>query len=210
MRSWTISVVYNIVTSSIRSNLSPPSFFLVSISPLQIMPWSLFFAHTDTQRAKRGTVFFFALWASVALSVVINGAPVGFSDELLWKDSFSLDHDPGIIESRDSVGGVPVTSEEIILPLRSAIQKKSYDVGRVGWFHDVWSRRLLMTSRGDVSWASRGRFPRRVAETSRGRGGADVHTIRVLRLRGVVWVDVSREGLVWTRVPRREWGGVVA
>ena len=43
-------------------------------------------------------------------------------------------------------------------------------------------------------------------ETSRGRGGADVHTIRVLRLRGVV---VSGEGL-GGRVPGREWGAVVA
>ena len=37
----------------------------------------------------------------------------------------------------------------------------------------------------------------------------DVHTIRVLRLRWVVWVDVSREGL-GGRVPGREWGAVVA
>ena len=42
------------------------------------------------------------------------------------------------------------------------------------------------------------------------RGGfVDVHTIRVVRLRGVVWMDVSWEGL-GGHVPKREWGGVIA
>ena len=57
------------------------------------------------------------------------------------------------------------------LVLRSAIRKKSP--------RTVWVRGF------DVSWEGpRGR--RLVGEGSRGRGGADVHTIRVARLRGVV------------------------
>ena len=39
-----------------------------------------------------------------------------------------------------------------------------------------------------------------------GGGGVDMRKIRVLRLRGVVWVDVSREGL-GGHVPERESGG---
>ena len=40
-------------------------------------------------------------------------------------------------------------------------------------------------------------------------GAVDMRKIRVLRLRGVVWVCVSQEGL-GGRVPGRGWGGVVA
>ena len=56
------------------------------------------------------------------------------------------------------------------------------------------SRRVVETSLGGVPWRG---------------GGVDMRKIRVGRLRGVVWVDVSR-GRLGGHVPKRGCGGVVA
>ena len=57
------------------------------------------------------------------------------------------------------------------------------------WLHGVWSRRLLVAFRGGVSWDG---------------GVVDMRKIRVLRLWGVVWLNVSR-GDLGGHVPKREW-----
>ena len=63
-----------------------------------------------------------------------------------------------------------------------------------------------MTSRGDELRGRGGTVPSSCSGDVSWEGGTDVHTIRVLRLRGMIWLDMCwGEGHVWTRVPEREW-----
>ena len=78
--------------------------------------------------------------------------------------------------------------------LRSAVQKHPHSVGS-------WLRRLV----GGASWGTR------LVEASRGRGGLDT-SILLECCRSAMGALGGRlpVGSVWTRVPKREWMGVVA